>query len=213
VKGRPQVKICGITRSEDALVAARLGADLLGLNFYPGSSRFVTESRAREITSALRRERDNCLLVGVFVDHPVGEIERIREVVGLDLVQLHGEYGGQDMERLGEGLIAVVRPRGRLADATELNCRNSWALLVDQYDPQVAGGTGRSWEKNRLAELGRVLAGERWFLAGGITAGNALEMIRASGAWGIDICSGVEERPGRKSATEMERLFAQIESL
>lgn len=213
MKSRSRVKICGVTRSEDALAAARLGADLVGINFHPKSPRFVTVDKGREIASALAEERDHCLLVGVFVDHPVGEIERIREVVGLDLVQLHGDYDVHDEERLGEGVITVVRPRDGVEEAIDLGPRSSWALLVDQYDPELAGGTGRSWERSRLEKLGRELAGERWLLAGGVKAENAVEMIRASGAWGIDVCSGVEQRPGRKSVRKMERLFAVIEGL
>ncbi len=212
MRERPRVKICGITRSRDAQRAVGLGADLLGLNFYSGSPRCVTVAQAREIVSDLGEARQDCRLVGVFVDRPIGEIERIREAIGLDLVQLHGRYSDEDAARLGQEVIRVVRPRGSLEGSLSLGMDRAWALLVDRYDPGLAGGTGRAWEIGRLGEMGRELEGERWLLAGGINPANVAQMIEVSRPWGIDVCSGVEGEPGSKSESLMEKLFAEIDN-
>jgi len=212
MRERPRVKICGITRSEDALLAANLGADLLGLNFHPGSPRCVSVAQGRQIVSELGEERGSCLVAGVFVDQSVAEVERIRDAAGLDLVQLHGDYSASDVERLGDGVIQVVRPRRALR--TELACTvdGAWALLVDRYDPYLAGGTGFAWEERRLVEMSRALEGRRWLLAGGVRPENVARTLKLSEAWGIDVCSGVEAQPGRKSERLMRALFAEIEN-
>lgn len=209
---RPHVKICGITRGEDAVLAASLGADLLGLNFHPASPRCVSVEQGRKIVSELGEARRNCLLVGVFVDQSIAEIEQVRDAVGLDLAQLHGDYGASDIQRLGEGVVQVLRPRRALRTALASSVDGTWALLVDRYDPHLAGGTGVAWEERRLAEMSRELEGKRWLLAGGVRPGNVARMLKLSKAWGVDVCSGVEAEPGRKSERLMKELFAEIDN-
>ena len=113
--GAVRVKICGVTRAEDARRAADLGADFLGLNFYPRSPRFLAAGAAREIAEAVRGK---ARLVGVFVNESPHRVEEIAEQVGLDLLQFHGDERAADLAPFAERAIKVVRCAGRPDAAT-----------------------------------------------------------------------------------------------
>lgn len=208
---RPHVKICGITDVEDALAAAGLGADFLGLNFYAPSPRYVEPGTAREIARAVR---DRCprppRLVGVFVNHPRALVEDLIDAVGLDLVQFHGDEPRAEVEALGDRAIRVVRVENR-ADARALAGWTSvWGLLVDVAHPDLWGGTGECWDFASLRRVRGLPA--RVFIAGGLRPGNARRAVAQARPWGIDLCSGVESRPGKKDHELMARLFEEIAS-
>lgn len=142
---RPLVKICGVTRADDALAAVELGADLLGLNFYPPSPRFLSVEAAREVAAAVA---GRVPLVGVFVDRPRDEIEAIAESVGLDLVQLHGDETAAEVAALGARAIQVFRVDPALGDRIERLSPailepypEAWGFLFDVRDRRY-GGTG-----------------------------------------------------------------------
>jgi len=199
------IKICGLTREEDALAAVDLGADLLGLNFWPTSPRFVDLDRARAIADAVRGR--GALRVGVFVNEPVARVREILERVGLDLAQLHGDEPTADHEALAGRAIRVFRgvPAPEDARATP----PVWGALVDGAVGARYGGTGEGWDYAALASW----RGPRPLLvAGGIRPGNAAAALAASGADGVDVASGVERAPGIKDRERMRRLIEEIRS-
>ena len=195
---RPRVKICGVTRVADAELAVRLGADFVGLNFYPASPRCVDLETARRIARAVG---DRARLVGVTVN--AGR-RRLAEIQGLvELVQFHGEEGPEAIAPWAERAIKVLRPEAGEADAVSAYPR-VWGFLLEPRRPGH-GGSGMSWDyaSARLPETDRPV-----FLAGGIRPENARQA--AAGAWGIDVCSGVESKPGIKDGRLMERLFSEL---
>ncbi len=181
------VKICGITNQEDARVAVEAGADALGFNFYPKSPRYITAARAREIIAAVPGDY---LRVGVFVNPTEDVLLEITRQVPLDVLQLHGD-----------GCAGVVLPRPyriwrSLAPTAELagNELAAEAYLLDTPTPGF-GGSGETFDWT-LAE-GRSC---RILLAGGLHAANVGEAVKMVKPWGVDACSCLESRPGKKDA-------------
>lgn len=203
---RPKVKICGVTSSEEAVLAAGLGADLIGLNFYPPSPRFVATERAAEIAEAVR---GRATLVGVFVNRPAAEVEAIAEAVGLDLLQFHGDETPEEVRPFAGRALKAFRVRDRIDSATLAGFESVWGLLIDARHPQLYGGTGESWQFASLRELAPALS-RRAFIAGGLSPGNVRAAIDAAEPYGIDLCSGVEAEPGRKDPELLARLFEEI---
>lgn len=201
---RPKVKICGVTAPEEARLAVELGADFVGLNFYPPSPRCVTPERAAEIAGAVRgRTR----LVGVFVDRPAREVAAIAERVGLDLLQFHGDETPETVRPFAARAIKALRVGEAFRPAMLEGFEDVWGVLVDARDPRLYGGTGRPWRFAALARSGV----RRLFLAGGLGPHNAAAAAAAVRPYAIDLCSGVEAAPGKKDPERMRRLFAALE--
>lgn len=201
-----KVKICGLTRVADARLAVELGADLVGLNFYPPSPRALEVDAARRIAEAVR---GRALLVGVFVNRPRAEIEEIDHAVGLDLLQFHGDEEAADVEAFGRRALKVFRLAGDAAAADLAAYPRAWGFLFERRHA-LYGGDGRRWEYDRVAGL----ADDRpALLAGGLGPDNVAEAARVEGIWGLDVCSGVESAPGIKDAGLMGKLFAELRSL
>lgn len=198
-----KVKICGVTDPSNALAAVEMGADYLGLNFYPGSPRFLTLERAREIADAVR---GRVPLVGVFVNAAPGEIAETAEQVGLDLVQLSGDEAPETVAPFAARAIKVFRA-GHLPGHAELAAWSAvWGVLIDAPHRGLYGGTGEAWDYE--AAIG--LAGRRVFLAGGIGPDNARRAVEAARPWAIDVCSRVESAPGIKDPELLRRLFQEV---
>lgn len=198
------VKICGVTTPEDARRAVDLGADLLGLNFHPPSPRCLTLEQAAEIAEEVR---GGVTLVGVFVHHSVREIERIDGHTGLDLIQLHGEPDPEAAAVWGRRTLQVFR-REAPPEAVELaRYPDVWGFLLDVPHGRLYGGTGVSWQYETAAGLA---TDKPVLVAGGIGPGNVREALQASGAAGVDVCSGVESSPGVKDPELIERLIAEV---
>lgn len=198
-----KVKICGVTDPANALAAVDMGADYLGLNFYPGSPRFLTIERAREIADAVR---GRVPLVGVFVNLHPDEILETAERVGLDLVQFSGNERPDVVAPFVERAIKVFRA-GHLPGYAELAAWSSvWGVLIDAPHRGLYGGTGEEWDYE--AAVG--LAGRRVFLAGGIGPDNARRAVEAARPWAIDVCSRVESAPGIKDPELLRRLFQEV---
>ena len=203
---RPKVKICGVTSREEAVLAADLGADFLGLNFYPPSPRFVTTRQAVEIADAVR---GRLRLVGVFVNRPRAELEEIAGAVGLDLLQFHGDETIAEIRPYAERALKAFRVRDRI-DAAELaGFEEVWGVLIDARHPRLKGGTGGSWRFESLRDLGSDRPG-RAFIAGGLSPGNVRAAIAAARPYGVDLCSGIEAAPGTKDPELLARLFEEI---
>jgi phosphoribosylanthranilate isomerase len=194
------IKICGVTRPEDAAFAAQVGADWLGVNFWPRSRRVVGRSQAIEVAQAARAARADVGLVGVFVDQPIEEVTELIDAVGLDFVQLHGDEPPAYVRQLGRRAIKAI-PLARSSDVDRLDDYSCATFLVDTPSPGRGGSGERGdWElARRAAELHRVL------LAGGLTPDNVADAVATVAPHGVDSASGVESTPGRKEAILVER--------
>jgi phosphoribosylanthranilate isomerase len=181
------VKICGVKRVEDALVAVDAGADLIGLMFFPRSPRFIPSQVAAEIASAVR---DRARTVGVFVNAVPDEMNRAARECGLDYVQLSGSEGDETVRALQVPAIDVIHMRPGLTP----EALNEWIarttaeiVLLDTAREGVFGGTGEAFDWNRVPALSKPV-----MLAGGLHPENVTEAIRRVRPWGVDVSSGVE---------------------
>jgi phosphoribosylanthranilate isomerase len=201
-----KVKICGITNWSDAQGAVEAGADFLGFNFYRQSSRYIAPAAARRI---VQRLPDKIASVGVFVNEPEPEMLAIARQVGLDYVQLHGEETAEVVSRMRRSVrvIKAIRVRGSSPAAQLANFKRASSILLDGFDAQLRGGTGKSFNWKLAKTAGR---GRQIFLAGGLTPENAAEAVSAARPFAIDVCSGVESRPGKKDAARMRALVAAV---
>lgn len=202
----PFVKICGITRDEDARLAVALGAQALGFVLWRGSprSRGVQEARAlaRSLAAPVWR-------VGVFVNTPPADVRRAVDVIGLDVVQLHGDEDVADYVGCGATLVKALALRDAAAVETALALPASVMLLVDAADPVRRGGTG---QRANWALAATVARRRPVILAGGLTADNVEEAIARVQPAGLDVSSGVEAAPGIKSPERLQRFFAAVAS-
>ena len=200
---RVKVKICGITNWTDARRAIAGGAELLGFNFYERSPRYITPANARRI---VRRLPKNVRAVGVFVNETEQKMLDTARTVGLDQLQLHGDESPAMVARLARSLpvIKAVRVRKPFRASQLAPFKRASAFLLDGFDRSARGGTGKTfdWEIARRAKrYGRI------FLAGGLTPENIGDAIRAARPYAVDVCSGVEARPGKKDPVRMRKLL------
>lgn len=198
-----RIKVCGLTRLEDAQRCVELGVDALGLNFWPGSVRRCSDAVARSI---VERFATRVRLVAVVVDADAAELTHIREELGVPWVQLHGAEPPETVSRWLPNAIKAVRV-GSAADVPEARSMPGDELLVDARVPGVPGGTGVrcDWDS------ARVLAAERrvW-LAGGLRPDNVAEAVGHVRPFGVDVASGVESAPGIK---DRARVAALVQAL
>ncbi|MCC7008898.1 MAG: phosphoribosylanthranilate isomerase [Acidobacteria bacterium] len=201
---RVRVKICGLTRAEDAALAVDLGADALGFICWRESPRYVEPRSIREIAAAVP---PFVTLVGVFVDAAPDEVAGVVRAAGLGAVQLHGEERVADYRDVGARLLkrTAIDDDEALAEAVALP--RDVLALVDAVDPTARGGTGRRADWTRAARLARA---RPLVLAGGLTADNVAEAVRVVRPWAVDVSSGVERAAGVKSP---ERLRAFIDAV
>ena len=198
-----RVKICGITTVADARLAVRAGANLIGLNFYPPSPRYVSESTAKAIRSILPQ---HVRCVGVFVN---AERERIADYVrslSLDAIQLHGDEGVDALTDWSVATIKAVRVGLETSLTEQLEGIQADYLLLDTYSSRGYGGTGETFAWKYAATLPRLTL-DRTILAGGLNAENVALAVEAVRPWAVDVASGVESAPGQKDA---EKLHAFI---
>jgi phosphoribosylanthranilate isomerase len=201
-----KVKICGITNWSDARGAIEVGADFLGFNFYRESSRYIAPAAARRIVQRLPA---GVASVGVFVNEPEPEMLAIARRVGLDYVQLHGDETPEIVSRMRRSfrVIKAIHVRDSFRVAQLANFKRASSILLDGFDARLRGGTGKSFEWKVAKSAGRK---HRIFLAGGLTPENAAEAVSAARPFAIDVCSGVESRPGKKDAARMRALVAAV---
>jgi phosphoribosylanthranilate isomerase len=195
-----EIKICGITRLEDALCAADCGADAVGFIFHPASPRYITVERAQEIIAQLP---EWIVKVGVFVNRPAEEVKRTAETCGLDLIQIHGDESPAYCRRFPPGRIikaVAFRAPEELGALGDYKVR---AFLVDARDAGRYGGTGKRADWELAAKLGEE---HPLILAGGLDEGNIAEAINAVAPRAVDINSGCELAPGIKDHDRMRRI-------
>jgi len=196
------VKVCGITSVDDALVAARAGADAIGLVFWPGSPRRVDLETARRISGALP---PFVLRVGVFVDAPREELARTAEEVGLDVLQLHGDEPPDALAGLPRRVVKAVRvgPGFVAEDALRYEGRADGVLLDTRLPDAGAppGGTGASFDWSFAREVREKAS--FLMLAGGLTPQNVAKALSAVRPDAVDVSTGVESSPGRKDPAKV----------
>ena len=200
-----KVKICGITRYEDAMMALEAGADALGFNFFTPSPRYIDPVKAGEI---IRRLPPFAITVGLFVN--VSQPEQVIETArgaGIQLIQLHGDESPEYCSRLcGWPLIKVLRI-GSDPVREDLDRYPVRAFLLDVKDDTLFGGTGTSFEWDLVQNLDRK---RPLILAGGLRPGNVRRAIQAVRPYAIDVCSGVEQQPGIKDRAKLEALMNEV---
>lgn len=211
-----RIKICGLTRVEDALMAAEAGADWIGLNFHPPSPRFIEPAIAREIVRALPEPTSP---VGLFVNSPPGQVAETAVQLGLKIVQLHGQEPPEDLLELSH--LTIVRAF-RLNDLSSIDAmigylnrsaelgRSPDAILVDGYVAGTPGGTGVVIADHLLERLPSL---PRLILAGGLTAENVADRVRKISPWMVDVASGVESTPGRKDSAKVKAFIETIRAV
>jgi len=207
-----KVKICGITNAQDALWAANLGADFIGLNFYSESPRKVSLKHAKELVSQLP---PFLKAVGLFVNAPLSDIETAVRKVPLSMIQLHGDESvefSQSVKNLGVTVIKVFRLQAPI-DPAALAPYSSIVdyFLFDKYSDQLQGGTGEVFDWTWIDR--NALSGKPWFLAGGLTPENVEAAIKQTQAPFVDVCSGVEHTPKRKDYEKMKAFIQMAKSI
>lgn len=201
---RTRVKICGLTRLEDAELAVELGADAVGFIFWSQSPRAVTVDRAAAIARALPAF---VARVGVFVNPDPDEVRRIASDVGLSAAQLHGDESPAAFAGAAPTLIKVAALSGDADVRAAIELPLDVTVLVDAADRERRGGTGQQADWSGAA---RIAAVRPVILAGGLSPDNVAQAIARVRPWGIDVSSGVEDRPGVKSAAKLRALFEAI---
>jgi phosphoribosylanthranilate isomerase len=196
-----RVKICGVTRAEDATAAADAGASAIGLVFWPDSPRALTIDAARAIATILPGD---VTVVGVFVDQPATFVTAVAQRVPLHAIQLHGDERPEDYE-IGLPVLKAVGVAGAQALARIQALPAGVLPLLDAPDHVRKGGTGRpvDWKVATVAARMRQIA-----LAGGLTPANVADAIRIVRPHAIDVSSGVEDSPGVKNAAKVRALLA-----
>lgn len=208
------VKICGITQVDQALAIAALGATHLGFICVPQSPRYLSPEGLAPILQGLREQRVRVATVGVFADADPATLGAIVKQIGLSTVQLHGGETpqicqGLRLELPGTRLIKAIRVQSE-ADLARALTYTPWvdALLLDAYHPDRLGGTGHTLN---WADLNRFRPPCPWFLAGGLRPDNIQTALASLSPDGIDLSSGVEQRPGWKDLTLVRALFQALQ--
>lgn len=202
-----RVKVCGVTRVEDAQLAADLGASAIGFVFWPMSPRYVEPERARAIAAALPRA---IVCVGVFVDQDFEEMQRIASYVPLGALQLHGAEPPRVAAALLHPVIKAVPVINGFAPESLDLWPSEVTVLLDAHDPVKRGGTGRTIDWSAAARAARR---RPIMLSGGLTPENIREAIETVRPYAIDVSSGVEASPGIKDPGKLRALFANVPGL
>ncbi len=204
---RVRVKICGITRPADGVIAAHAGADAIGLVFYKQSQRAVSIENAiliiRELPPFIAR-------VGLFVNNSVSEIHSVLSNVNLDMLQFHGDEEPEACGQFGKPWLKAIRmkPGVNLPELAE-KFDNCAGLLLDSCVPGKAGGTGQTFDWGIVSPgLKRPV-----ILAGGLNADNVQEAIRKVRPYAVDVSSGVESAPGIKDAIKVTDFIRQVREI
>lgn len=196
-----RVKICGITSLEDAEAAVAAGADALGFVFYEPSPRYITVDNARQIC---RQLGPFVTLVGLFVNAPAAAVRQVLDQVPLHLLQFHGDEDRDYCEQFGRPYMKALRMKPGLNVNDVIGAYPSAAgILLDAYRKGVPGGTGESFDWQRVPQQ----ASRPIVLAGGLTPDNVSQAIAQTAPYGVDVSGGVEASPGKK---DFEKVVAFI---
>ncbi|MBU2511844.1 phosphoribosylanthranilate isomerase [bacterium] len=203
---RTKVKICGITSKEQAIEISRLGADAIGFILYPPSPRYIEPEKVKQIICAIP---PFVKTVGVFVNENPEKLISIKHSTGLDLIQLSGDETAdytRDLEENSIPIIKAFRIKNK-SDLKNLEFFPATTFLLDAWSDKEYGGTGKTFDWRLLAEIKQKY---EIILAGGLNPENIKQAIHSVQPYGVDISSGVEEKPGIKSIEKLKLLFERI---
>lgn len=201
---RVRIKFCSMIRSEDIEVASRLGADAIGLMFYPASPRCLQHEQARELAASVPAF---LTVTGVFMNPSRMEVDQVLQSMRMDVLQFHGEESPEFCRSFGRAYIKAV-PMGSDVDVADYARRyaDASALLLDGHAHGQPGGKGASFAWNKVPRI-------IWpplILAGGLNADNVADAIRSVRPYGVDVSSGVESAPGIKDAVKMIEFVREV---
>jgi len=196
------VKICGVTRAEDAEVALAAGADAIGVNFYPSSPRFCEAAAARAIVEVVA---GRAIVYGLFVNESRERISAVVSDIGVTGIQLHGDEPEELARGWGLPLIRAIRAEARDQVRRALAMANGYRVLLDS--PR-GGGSGTAFDATLVEGVDLTEA----VVAGGLTPGNVSERIRLLRPWGVDVSSGVEAGPGVKDHLRVREFVSNAKS-
>ena len=206
-----KIKICGVTRADDAARIAAAGAEFLGLNFWPSSRRYLAIERAPAVAAAARGAGD-VQLVGVFVNAALSDVVAAVDAAGLEVVQLHGDETYDDATAIARATGCAVWKAIAVGGPEDLAGLERWpadALLFDA--PAVGrGGAGKVFDWGLARGARRSYPDRRFVLAGGLAPHNVAEAIAAVRPWAVDVASGVEAAPGIKDPAKLAAFIAAI---
>ncbi len=200
---RTRVKICGITRRQDAEFAIEMGADALGFVFYPPSPRAVTVAQAEQIVDGLA---PFVAVVALFVDAKPEDVHLCLQSLPISVLQFHGDESPEYCEQFGKPYMKVVRMRNDV-DLTELAKRyaSASALLLDSYQTGVPGGTGQTFDWSMINQIDKPV-----ILAGGLTVENVAMAIKQVQPYAVDVSGGVEQTKGIKDQQKIRTFMQEV---
>jgi phosphoribosylanthranilate isomerase len=200
-----KIKICGVTRSDDAARAAGAGVDFLGLNFWPSSKRYLAPGAAPEVAAAARAA-GTAELVGVFVNAAIDHIAAVAREDGLDVIQLHGDETADDVRAIRQATGRPVWKAIAVAEPRDLASLDGWTVDAFLLDAPTAGrgGGGVVFDWSLVGDA----RGYRVVLAGGLGPHNVGAAIAAVAPWAVDVASGIESAPGIKDAAKLAAFVA-----
>ena len=202
---RTRVKICGITRAEDAIAAAAAGTDAIGLVFYANSPRNISIEQAQAVVAALPAF---VTTVALFKDAAADFIEPVLAAVNIDLIQFHGSEDADFCRRFGKPYIKALGMLGELdIEAQAKTYEDARGLLLDAHPPGEAGGSGETFDWNSIppAMRGSII------LAGGLQPDNVFDAVCSVRPYAVDVSSGVEQAKGIKSAAKMQQFINEVQ--
>tara|TARA_R110002073_G_scaffold52938_6_gene137122 strand:+ start:3702 stop:4316 length:615 start_codon:yes stop_codon:yes gene_type:complete len=199
-----RVKVCGITRLEDVLLAARLGADAIGFVFWPKSARYVTPDTVRQITATLPPFVSK---VGVYVDPSQEWVKETATIADLNLLQFHGDESPEFCDQFLQPYIKAIRVK----DGIDLlqyadRYRSAKGLLLDTYTASMPGGTGHVFDWNLIPQYLPLPL----ILSGGLHPGNVALAIKKTRPWAVDVSSGVEATKGIKDEEKISAFMQGV---
>lgn len=200
---RTRVKICGVTRQQDADFAAESGADAIGLVFYPPSPRAVTVAQAKQIISGLP---PFVTVVALFVNPEKEEVLHCLNALSIDILQFHGDENPAFCAQFGKPYMKAIRMKPD-TDLTTLatDYQSAAGLLLDSYQPGVPGGTGVAFDWSLVSQINKPI-----ILAGGLNADNVAEAIQQVRPFAVDVSGGVESEKGIKSNEKISTFMREV---
>ena len=201
---RTRVKICGFTQVEDAVAAANLGVDAIGLVFYPPSPRYVSIGQAEKIVNALPAF---VTVVALFVDEQEAQIREVLKKVSIDCIQFHGDESSEVCRLYGKPYMKAIRMKQGM-DVMEIaaNYHDASAILLDAYHPGIKGGSGSQFDWELIPENCSLPI----VLAGGLQVDNAKQAVQSVRPYALDVSSGVEAGKGFKDVAKMAAFIQQV---